>query len=126
MRHTDLLLIAGAAVGRRAQRPQPGRNGRAAIAWDLDTSGVAVLRANVAEALTRDGRVAQASAVVDPVTEGDVSVDRWSIHARRAQLDALCRPPEPTGPPSASAALETSARCSSAMESAGYLAVLRA
>ena len=85
--HTDLLLIAGADVERILDAARAGLS--AADTWDLDTNGLAVLRANVAEAFVRAGRIREAAAVVDPATAGPVSVDRSTIHARRAHLDAL-------------------------------------
>jgi hypothetical protein len=85
--HTDLLLIAGASADRILEAARAGL--RASDTWDLDTNGVAVLRANVAEALVREGRIREAGAIVDAPTEAAVSVDRASIHCQRAWIDGL-------------------------------------
>jgi DNA-binding CsgD family transcriptional regulator/tetratricopeptide (TPR) repeat protein len=51
--------------------------------------GVNVLAANAAEALLARGRVAEAAALIDPLTTGPPDRDHWLVHLKRADIDLL-------------------------------------
>ena len=82
---TDLLLIAAADPEQVAATAQPALD--LAEKWDLDTSQTAMLRANVAQAWLRAGRVARAAELIDPLTEGPPELRRWAAHLERVDLD---------------------------------------
>ncbi|KRF36765.1 ATP-binding protein [Nocardioides sp. Soil805] len=87
MRHTDLLLMAGASA---EEIENAGASGlEAADRWGIDTSPSSALRANVADALRRSGHTGRAAALIDPLTEGDLDHHRWALHTERATLDMM-------------------------------------
>jgi hypothetical protein len=85
--HTDLLLIHGRPVAEVESAGGPALE--AARAWGIDNSHAAIVHANLAEAMLRAGQVARAGELLDPVTEGEVTIDRWFSHNLRAWLDLL-------------------------------------
>jgi tetratricopeptide (TPR) repeat protein len=85
--HTDLMLIHGRPV---AEVEAAGSRAlEAARAWGIENAHAAIVHANLAEAMVRAGQVGRAGALVDPVTEGEVTIDRWFTHNLRALLDVL-------------------------------------
>ena len=85
--HTAVLLIAGRSADMIADAGRPGLD--AADAWGIDNAGVAYTQANVAAGLRLAGRVADAAAIIDPVTDEAPTQDRSPVHYSRAILDAL-------------------------------------
>ena len=85
--HTAILLVAGRSADMIADAGRPGLD--AADAWGIDNAGVAYTQANVALGLRLAGRVADAAAIIDPVTDDAPTQDRSAVHYVRAILDAL-------------------------------------
>jgi tetratricopeptide (TPR) repeat protein len=85
--HTMVLLVAGRSADMIADAGRPGLN--SADAWGIDNAAVAFTRANVAAGLRLAGRVADAAAIIDPVTDEVPNRDRAAAHHARAILDAL-------------------------------------
>ena len=85
--HTDLLLIHGRPVGE--VEAAGSRALEAARKWGIENAHSAIVHANVAEAMLRAGEVGRAGALLDPVTDGDVTIDRWFTHNLRVLLDVL-------------------------------------
>ena len=54
-------------------------------AWEM----AGVVAANAAEALLALGRIAEAAALIDPLTTGPPDRDRWLAHVNRAEIDLL-------------------------------------
>lgn len=87
MRHTDILLRCGAGAD---DVEAAGRRGLdAAESCDIENGESVTLRANVAEAMRRAGRVREAARLVDSWTSGPLSPHRWALHLERAELDVL-------------------------------------
>ncbi len=85
--HTDMLLIHSRPV---AEVEAAGSRAlEAARAWGIENSHAAIVHANLAEAMLRAGQVGRAGALLDPVTDGEVTIDRWFTHNLRALLDVL-------------------------------------
>jgi DNA-binding CsgD family transcriptional regulator len=62
----------------------PARQAGLQASW-----GVNVLTANAAEALLARGRMAEAAALIDPLTTGPPDRDHWLVHQARAEIDLL-------------------------------------
>ncbi|KRE95372.1 hypothetical protein ASG76_06870 [Nocardioides sp. Soil774] len=85
--HADLLRLEGA--GRERVQAAARRGLAVAEAWEIDNWETTLLRWAVAEAAWDAGRVDEAAAVIDPLTEGPLVGDRAPLHLARAVLDTL-------------------------------------
>lgn len=85
--HTDVLLMAGAPVQHVEAAGRPGLE--AVDRWQIDNVQSSCLRANLAEALRRAGRVHDAGRVVDPWTEDPRLHHRWPLGLERSVLDVM-------------------------------------
>jgi tetratricopeptide (TPR) repeat protein len=85
--HTDMLLIHGRPVAELESAGGPALE--AARGWGIENSHAAIVHANLAEAMLRAGQVGRAGELLDPVTDGEVTIDRWFMHNLRALLDVL-------------------------------------
>ena len=86
--HTYMLLLAGRVADEVVEAGRPGLE--SAATWGLETTTSHALRANMAQALVRAGRVRAAAALVDPVTSRDhPTYEDLSVQEVRATLDML-------------------------------------
>ena len=84
---TDLLLQTGGSVDEVDLAGQPGLD--VAERWEIESYHVLLARSNMVRARIRCGRVADAAAMIDPLSEEPVNIDRWPLHLDRAVLDCL-------------------------------------
>lgn len=85
--HTHILLTAGRGPDEVAAAGRPGLD--TAETWGIDDFRVAVLQANLSEALRHAGRVREAARLIDPVTEEPPTPHRWPTYSERGLLDLL-------------------------------------
>ena len=85
MMHTDVLLELGAPVEAVAAAAEPAL--QASARHGIDTQKVATTRANLALALLRAGRVADAAAHVDEWTDHGPRAAHWALHLLRLHID---------------------------------------
>ena len=83
---TDVLLICGAPAD------EVRAAGATALAvaheYDLDNPQLMLVRVNIASALVRDGRVAEAERLIDTPPDTPLDVDRWPVHAVVATIES--------------------------------------
>jgi hypothetical protein len=85
---TDLVLKFGGGTDALVAAARDGM--AAAEAWQLETSELALgLRGNLAEGLLHAGHVAEAAALVDPITDEVPLVDGWMVHAVQVAVDTV-------------------------------------
>ena len=82
---TDMLLLHGGALDDVEEAARPGM--RVARGWGIDNETSMRLRANLATARLRAGRVTEAEAVVGVAMDEPPDPDRWTTHAVRAAVD---------------------------------------
>lgn len=82
---TDVLLTWGRSLEEVQQAAEPGLV--AAAAWGIDNTQSMMLRANLATALLRAGRVAQADAVIGVLGDQPPDPDRWPLELLGARID---------------------------------------
>lgn len=85
--YSELLRLEGA--GRERVQAAASRGLAVAAAWEIDDWETTLLWWNLAEASWSAGRVAEAAALIDPLTEGPLEGDRAPLHLARAVLDTL-------------------------------------
>jgi hypothetical protein len=85
--HTDLLLHSGASAEEVEAAGAPGL--AAAASTGIDSFQPVLIRTNICQALTREGFIGRAAALIDPLTEGPYDLDRSPLHLERARLDSL-------------------------------------
>ena len=85
--HTYVLMLMAAAAEEVIAAAAPALE--AGVRWGLDDFSTDLLRKNLSEVLRLAGRVHEAAELIDPVTQGAPSRDRWPAHSERALLDLL-------------------------------------
>jgi hypothetical protein len=84
---TDVLLACGAPADAVLAAGLPALD--VAREHEIDNPPVMLVRVNLASALLRGGRVAEAAALVDTSPTAPLDVDRWPLHASAASIQ--CR-----------------------------------
>jgi hypothetical protein len=84
---TDMLLVTAGSLAEVRAVAEP------AIAFaqseEVESYQTCLLVSNLAQALVHAGRVAEAAQLIDPVTDGPFTLDRWPAFIERVLIDSL-------------------------------------